>query len=221
MNRNKILLALLFFAIALPFEMAGQSNSKCTIKGTITSQLDYVWLHDMNGNPIDSCAVQNGTFTFICDQSTTTVVTIMPKNKSTRLPLIPEAQEIFVTIGDGPAIVTGSPLSNELRELQQWIMKQFNDANDKAWPLREAGMPEEAQAVMDEMQKTLVDHCKEVYLKHLNDPVGVQAMGFLINGVSKEEFINLYKQGGDCIHNDADIAGYYESLTMTGGTYLP
>ena len=214
MNRNKILLALLFFAIALPVEMAGQSNPKCTIKGTVTSQLDYVWLYDMNGNPIDSCAVQNGTFTIICDQNTTSVVTIMPKGKQARLPLIPEAKEIFVTIGDGPATVTGSPLTNELHELQRWIMKQYNDANEKAGPLRQAGMHEEAQAVMDEMQKTLVDHCKEVYLKHLQDPIGVQAMGFLINAVSKEEFIDLYKKGSDCIHNDADIAGYYESLTM-------
>ena len=221
MNRNKILLALLLFAIALPFKMAGQSNPKCTIKGTVTSQLDYVWLHDMNGNPIDSCAVQNGSFTFTCDRNTTTVVTIMPKGKTARLPLIPETPEIFVTIGNGPTTVTGSPLTNELQELQRWIMKQYNDANEKAGPLREAGMSEEAQAVMDETQMTLVAHCKEVYLKHLNDPVGIQAMGFLINGVSKEEFIDLYKQGGNCIHNDVEIAGYYESLTTTGGTYLP
>lgn len=60
--------ALFFIATACPLVMACSSMPQCTIKGTVTSDLDYVWLYDMEGNPIDSCAVTDGAFNFTTDR---------------------------------------------------------------------------------------------------------------------------------------------------------
>ena len=217
--KHKILPTLIL-AGAAALVMACSSTPKCTIHGVVTSQLDSLWLIDMEGNPIDSCAVKDGAFTFKTDRNTNSVVVIMPKDESARLILIPDNKNIQVTIGDGPAAVTGSPLSDELQGLQQWIMQQFNEANEKAMGFYADGKAEEGAAVMEEMHKTLADHCKEVYLNHLQDPVGIQAMSFLIDAIPNEEFIELYKKGGDLIKNDAGIGGYYESLTMSGNTVV-
>ena len=208
--------ALFFIATTCPLVMACSSMPQCTIKGTDTSDLDYVWLYDMEGNPIDSCAVTDGAFNFTTDRSTTQVFTIMNRDESARLPLIPDAKEIQVTIGDGAAAVTGSPLSEELQELQKWLLQQFNEANEKAMGLYADGKTEEGAAVMEEMHKTLADHCKTLYLNHLQDPVGIQAMTFLMDAIPDEEFIELYEKGGEIVRYDANLGGYYESLTISG-----
>jgi len=191
-----------------------------TIHGVVTSQLDSLWLIGAEGNPVDSCAVQDGTFTFSTERSTTSICGIWSKDESIRIPVIPEAKDIEVIIGDGPATVTGSPLTEEYNSLQQWLLQQFNDANDKAMELIKDGKSEEGTAVMKEMKQMLADHCKEVYLKHLEDPLGIQAMTFLIDAVPDEEFIELYNMGSDLVKNDASIGGYYESLTMSGNTVV-
>ena len=207
-------------AAAAALMMACSSNPQCTIKGMVASDLDQVWLYDMDSNVIDSCAVQGGTFSFTTDRSTAQVVTIMSKDQSARIPLIPDAKEIQVTIGEGAAAVTGSPLSEELQELQKWLMQQFNEANEKAMGFYADGKPEEGAAVMEEMHQTLANHCKELYLNHLQDPIGIQALGMVMYDLPKEEFIELYEKGGDLIKNDAGIGGYYESVTLTGNTVI-
>ena len=212
--------ALFLLAIAFPLVTACTFTPQCTIKGTVTSDLDAVWLYDMEQHPIDSCAVQNGTFTFTCDRNTASVVTIFSKDESVRLPLIPDAEEIQVTLGDGGATVTGSPLSEELQNLQKWLLQQYTEANEKAMGFYADGKSEEGAAVMEEMQKTLASHCKEVYLKHAQDPIGIQAMGMLMLYIPKEEFIELYESGSDLIKNDANIGGYYESLVLSDNTVI-
>ena len=217
---NQRFLPTLILTAAAALVMACSSTPQCTIKGTVDSDLDAVWLYDMDGNPIDSCAVTDGAFSFTTDRSTTQVFTIMNRDQTARLPLIPDAQEIQVTIGDDGAAVTGSPLSEELQNLQKWLMQQFNEANEKAMGFYAEGKPEEGATVMEEMHKTLADHCKELYLNHLQDPVGIQAMTFLMDAIPDEEFIELYEKGGEIIKNDANLGGYYESLTLSGNTVI-
>lgn len=211
----------LILATAMLFATACSSTPKCTIHGVVTSQLDSLWLIGAEENPLDSCAVQDGAFTFTTGQSTTLICGIMSKNQSIRISLIPDVKDIQVTLGDGPAIVTGSPLTEEYTSLQQWLLQQYNDASEKAMGLIKDGKSEEGAAVMKEMRKTLADHCKELYLNHLEDPVGNQAMTFLMDGViPDEEFIDLYQMGGDLIKNDASLGGYYESLILSGTTVI-
>lgn len=45
-------------------------------------------------------------------------------------------------------------------------------------------------------------------------------MTFLMAVIPDEEFIDLYEKGGDIVRNDANIGGYYESLTMSGITVV-
>ena len=73
-----------------------------------------------------------------------------------------------------------------------------------------SGRQEEADSLMQEMHKTMADHCKEVYLKHLDDPVGAQAMTILRLELPEEEYGRLYKMGGECIHNDPMLSGQFE-----------
>ena len=207
-------------AAAAALLTACSSHPQCTIKGMATSDLDQVWLYDMDSNVLDSCVVQGGTFSFTTDRNTAQVVTILSKDQSVRVPLIPDSEEIQVTVGDGAAIVTGSPLSEELQDLQKWLLQHFNEANEKAMGFYADGKPEEGAAVMEEMHKTLADHCKELYLKHLQDPIGIQAMTFLMDAIPDEEFIELYEKGGDLIKDDANLGGYYESLTLSGNTVI-
>ena len=200
--------------------VACSSNRTCTITGSVSPQVDSVWLVDGTGNHLDAAAVRDGVFTLSCKRDSRSGVALIPGPKSEPVSLIPDSKEITVKIEDGIATVSGSPLSEELQELQQWMMNHFMSYNDKATALAESGDEAGAEALWDEMHKTMADHCKAVYLDHLQDPVGVQAMRILASDASDEEFISLYEQGGECIRANAMISGRYESLTATPNTVL-
>jgi thiol-disulfide isomerase/thioredoxin len=196
------------------------SNSTCTITGSVSPQVDSVWLVGGTGNHLDAAAVRDGVFTLSCKRDSRSGVALIPGPKSEPVSLIPDSKEITVKIEDGIATVTGSPLSEELQELQNWIMAHFTSYNEKAVALAESGDEAGAEALWEEMHKTMAEHCKEVYLNHLSDPVGVQAMSILVSDASDEEFISLYEKGGECIHSNPKIAGRYESLTATEKTVI-
>ena len=200
--------------------LACSSKPTCTISGSVSPQLDSVYLEDETGKRLDATAVQNGAFTLTCERDSRSNVSLVTGPNSEPVNLIPDSREITVKIEDGIASVSGSPLSEELQELQKWITDHFMSYSEKAMALSESGDEAGAEALWDEMHKTMADHCKEVYLNHLQDPVGVQAMTMLVSDASDEEFIRLYEQGGECIHADAMIAGRYESLTATQRTVI-
>ena len=200
--------------------VACSSNRTCTITGSVSPQPDSVYLVDNAGKRMDATAVHEGAFTLTCERNSLSGISVITVPKGDPVPLIPDSKEITVKIEDGIATVSGSPLSEELQELQQWNMNHFMSYNDKATALAESGDEAGAEALWDEMHKTMADHCKEVYLNHLQDPIGVQAMHILAFDATDEEFISLYEQGGECIHADAMVAGRYESLTATKRTVI-
>ena len=200
--------------------VACSSNRTCTITGSVSPQPDSVYLVDNAGKRLDATAVQDGAFTLTCERNPQYGVSVITVPKGDPVSLIPDSKEINVTIKDGMVTVGGSPLSEELQELQQWIMNHFLDYNDKATALAESGDEAGSEALFEEMHKAIADHCKEVYLNHLQDPIGVQAMSILAFDATDEEFISLYEQGGECIHADAKVAGRYESLTATNKTVI-
>ena len=200
--------------------VACSTNSTCTITGSVSPQLDSVSLVDKTGKRLDATAVHEGAFTLTCERNSLSGVSVITVPKGDPVNLIPDSKEINVTIKDGVVTVSGSPLSEDLQELQQWMMNHFMSYNNRAMSLSENGDEAGAQALMQEMHKAMAEHCKEVYLNHLQDPVGVQAMSMLAFDASDEEFIRLYEQGGECIHADAMIAGRYESLTASRRTVI-
>ena len=213
---RKSLLAISF----LTGVIACSSNRTCTITGSVSPQPDSVYLVDNAGKRLDAAAVQEGAFTLTCERDPQCGVSVITVPKGDPVNLIPDSKEINVTIKDGMITVGGSLLSEELQELQQWMKDHFMSYNTRAMSLSESGDEAGAEALMGEMHKAMAEHCKEVYLNHLQDPVGVQAMSMLTFDTSDEEFIRLYEQGGDCIHADAMIAGRYESLTATRRTVI-
>lgn len=210
----------MFASAALVAAVGCASNSTCKVSGSVSPQVDSVWLVDGTGNHLDAAAVRDGVFTLSCKRDSRSGVALIPGPMSEPVSLIPDSKEITVKIEDGIATVSGSPLSEELQELQNWMMAHFTSYNEKAVALSESGDEAGAEALWDEMHKTMADHCKAVYLDHLQDPVGVQAMSILAFDASDEEFISLYEQGGECIRADAKISGRYESLTATKRTVI-
>ena len=209
--------------------VACSTNSTCTITGSVSPQLDSVYLLDAAGKRLDATAVQDGVFTLTCERNPQCGVSVITVPKGDPVNLIPDSDfnqlilmlnKINVTIKDGMVTVGGSPLSEELQELQQWMMNLFTSYSNKSMALSESGDETGVEALMEEMEKAMAEHCKEIYLNHLQDPVGVQAMSMLVFDAPDEEFIRLYEQGGECIHADAMIAGRYESLTATRRTVI-
>ena len=211
---SKSLLAASFLIGAV----ACSSNRTCTITGSVSPQPDSVYLVDNAGKRLDATAVQDGAFTLTCERNPQDGVSVITVPKGDPVSLIPDSKEITVKIEDGTASVSNSPLSEELQELQKWMTAHFTSYNEKAMALAESGDEAGAEALWDEMHKTMADHCKEVYLNHLQDAVGVQAMSIFSSDASDEEFIRLYEQGGECIHAHAKIGGRYESLTASRRT---
>ena len=187
--------------------VACSSNRTCTITGSVSPQPDSVYLVDNAGKRLDATAVQDGAFTLTCERNLQYGVSVITVPKGDPVNLIPDSKEINVMIKDGMVTVGGSPLSEELQELQQWMKDHFMSYNTRAISLSESGDEAGAEALWDEMHKTMADHCKAVYLDHLQDPVGVQAMSMLVFDAPDEEFIRLYEQGGECIHADAMWCG--------------
>ena len=196
------------------------SSPKCTIKGTVTSPLDSVWLVNPDGDILDVAAVQDGAFNFTCDRNNHSLVLVSPGQYAMPASVIPDVKEVQVTLGEGSPTVSGSPLSEELQTLQQWIMQHFNEYNEKAMALHQEGQQEAADDVMQEMRHVLTERCKEVYIQHSQDYIGIQAMTFLMDEIPAEEFIALYEQGGEPVRQDANLGGYYESLTRRGDKLL-
>ena len=184
----------------------------CTISGKITDPVDTVTLVNQSGDVLDKCAVIDGSFTLTCDMNPENGVSIIRGNPYAPIALIPDSKKINVVMVEGKPVVSGSLLSEEVQELQQWTMETFMESNQRSKVLIENGYPERADSISNEFYKVLVDRCREVYLDHKSDLVGSQAMVLMMNNIDEDEFLNLYEQGGKVIHEDARISGYYGHL---------
>ena len=203
------------------------NDNVCTISGTLTDPVDTVRLVDMSGGVLDVAAVKDGAFTLKCEMDPETSVSILRGGLPTGegrysesgesmgydpIPLIPDAKKIKVTIADGMPEITGSPLSQENQDFQQWALNTFFESAEKEMALAEAGDTIGAEKAHTEMLKQLADHCREVYQAHKSNAIGAQALGFLIDFIDKDEFIAFYEQGGKAVKADAQLGGYYEHL---------
>lgn len=204
---KKILLALLTITM-----VCACNNQVCKINGTITDSVDSVRLVTSTNETLDVAAVKNGTFTLQCPIDPECSVAIIRGEEYDPIVLVPDTKQITVSMADDVPVVSGSPLSAELQELQQWAMNTFFENMDQIMALIEAGETEKAEALNAETYKKLADHGREVYLKHKDDAIGPQALVLMTEGIDKDEFIELYEQGGNAVKKDAFLGGYYEHL---------
>ena len=213
---------LLFFVMTLTVLCACNDNM-CTISGTLTDPVDTVRLVSMTGELLDVAAVNNGQFTLKCEMNSETGVSVLrgvpsyedPEEGYDPIALIPDTKKIKVAVTDGVTVVSGSPLSEELQEFQQWSMNTFFENLEKIMALVEADDTIGADKLNAEMSDQMASHCREVYLQHTKDALGVQALGMLLDwerDMDKEDFLALYEQGGNAVKENAEIGGYYEYL---------
>lgn len=186
---KKLLLSSIIMA-----SMVACGNRECVITGTVSEQIDSVTLIDMSGNLLDASAVTDGSFTLKCALNPEMGVTVFRGDEYFPIALIADSPSINITFADGSPVVTGSPLSAELQDFQQWVFKTYMDTT------------------VTDKETVIAARSRELYLAHTNDLVGVQAMTILMASTDKEEFMQLYEMGGKLIQEDAQIGGYYEHL---------
>lgn len=188
------------------------NNQVCKISGTISDPVDTVRLVGMMDELLDVSAVKDGTFALQCAIDPEIGVSIIRGEDYDPIALIPDSKKITVSMEDGVPNVSGSPLSQELQALVQWLMTTFFENTNKLVAMQEAGDTLGAEALGVEMNNKIVSHCREVYQEHKNDAIGVQALVILKEFIDEDEFLALYEQGGKAVKNDASIGGYYEHL---------
>ena len=188
------------------------NDQRCKISGTLTDPVDTVRLVDMNGAELDVAPVKDGAFSLQCVINPNTGVSILRGEDYDPIALVPDAKKIKVTVSDDATVVTGSPLSQALQDFQQWAMTTYFGYNDRLMALMDADDNEGMKALEAEMKEEMASHCREVYTAHQSDPLGLQAMGLLMNFIDQEEFMELYEKADKSIQEDAEIGGYYEFL---------
>ena len=220
---KRILFALM--ALAMLYACNENNDNVCTISGTLTDPVDSVRLVDMSGDVLDVATVNNGSFTLKCGIDPETGVSIirgaMPSEdlyysedavQYDPIPLIPDVKKITVDIAGGKPKITGSPLSQEIQDFQQWALDTYLKDVETISALEEAGDSIGVMKTSEELANKMATRCREVYQAHKADAIGAQALGLLIEFADEDEFIALYEQGGKAVKADASLGGYYEHL---------
>ena len=218
---KRILLSLMTLAMLC----ACNNDNVCTISGTLMDPVDSVRLVDMSGAVLDVATVKDGAFTLKCEIDSEAGVSIIRGALPTEdsyysegtmyydpIPLIPDVKKITVDIADGKSKISGSPLSQEIQDFQQWAMDTYLNDIETISALEEAGDSIGKMKTSEELANKMATHCREVYQAHKADAIGAQALNFLIEFADKDEFIALYEQGGKAVKADAQLGGYYEHL---------
>ena len=188
------------------------NDQVCKISGTMTNPVDTLQLVDHSGAVLDVAPVKDGAFVLKCAINPDHAVSIVWDEFSDPITLIPDSKKIKVAVTDDTVVVTCSLLSQQMQELQQWVMKTFSDYTEKYMSLEEGEEHTDGEEAYQEMTQQIASRCREVYGQHPSDPVGLQAMGLLMSFIEPKEFMELYEQADELIKKDADISGYYEHL---------
>ena len=215
----------ILFALMVLAALCACNDNVCTISGTLTDPLDSVRLVDMSGAVLDVATVKDGAFTLKCEIDPEAGVSIirgaLPSDDVyytedamfyDPIPLIPDVKKITVDIADGESKITGSPLSQEIHDFQQWAFDTYLKDVETISALEEAGDSIGVMKTSDELANKMATRCREVYQAHKDDAIGAQALGLLIEFADEDEFIALYEQGGKAVKAYASLGGYYEHL---------
>ena len=213
------------FALMALAALCACNDNVCTIRGTLTDSVDSVRLVDMSGAVLDVATVKDGAFTLKCEIDPEAGVSIIRGALPTDdvyyteevmfydpIPLIPDAKKVTVDIADGRSKISGSPLSQEIQDFQQWALDTYLKDIETISALEEAGDSIGKMKTSEELANKMATRCREVYQAHKADAIGAQALNFLIEFADNDEFIALYEQGGKAVKADASLGGYYEHL---------
>ena len=145
---KRILLTLMTLVV-----LCACNDNMCKINGTLTDPVDTVRLIDRSGTILDVAAVKDGVFTLKCEINPDTEVALFRGEDAEPVTLIPDVKNITVTFADGAPVVTGSPMSQELLELQQWTMTNYFDYMNRMMAAMEVGDTLSIAATETEMKE--------------------------------------------------------------------
>ena len=205
----------LFCSLAI---LCSCAEKVCTISGTLGYPADTVRLKTLY-QELDKCAVKDGQFALQCPiDPTCRVFLFLNQDEYSAMELIPDAEEIQLTMTENETAISGSPLSQGLMDIRYWLIDSNKKYDKRFAEFMKAGNESGMEAVQAEKDKESADHFRELFLAHRNDELGRQAFDWLSGYLEDEEFLSLYKQAGQCIQDDALIGGYYERLTLPPDT---
>lgn len=192
-----------------------------TVHGSISDPLaampgSKVYLLGSNG-PIDSVAVADGTFSFSgpIDKTISLAVFLRFPGRDRfddrfTVRFVPDSQDISIDL-DYPVTVTGSPLSDASAALLDGIMDLYYEREGEIGQLAMSGDEASADSLYALQMQKIMDLCRQTYLEHTDDIVGLQAFSMLIEDLEPEELDALLELGAPFIREDETIAALMEA----------
>lgn len=194
--------------------------ARFTVHGTISDPVatmagSKVYLLGANG-PIDSVSVVDGTFSFtgrINKQVSLAVFLKFPGrdrfDERFTVRFVPDAKDITIDL-DYPVTVTGSPLSDANAQLLDGIMELYYERESEIGELALSGNEAAADSIYALQMQKIHELCRQTYIDHSEDIVGLQAFSMLINDLPYDELAALLEQGSDFIKEDPGIIALME-----------
>ena len=166
---------------------------------------------------LDSASVKAGKVTLrgeIDPTTSLTAVLYFPGRDALdgryRVRFIPDTESINIDL-DYPETVTGSPLTDALGKLQEGILELYRERESEIGELSASGLQEQADSVFHIQMGRINDLCRETYLAHTGDLVGLQALCILARSLSGPELQELVSQGSPFIAEDPVIRDSLDS----------
>lgn len=192
-----------------------------TVHGTVTDSLatlpgSKVMLLGANG-PIDSTTVENGRFTFTGKQDKTVSLAVFLRfpgrdrfDDRFTVRFVPDAENIAIDL-DYPVTVTGSPLSDANASLLDGIMELYYERESEIGELALSGKEASADSLYAVQMQRIHALCRQTYLEHSEDIVGLQAFSMLIDDLDYDELVSLLDRGAPFIREDESIIALMEA----------
>ena len=200
------------------------NSKRFTVRGNVADDLaaapgSKVYLLGPGGwdEPLDSTVVKGGKFTFKGDIDPTTILTAALRFRGRealdsrfKARFIPDTETIVIDL-DYPETVTGSPLTDEMRRLQEGILELYRERESEIGELAMNDRLAEADSIYRIQMQKIDDLCKDVYSLHTGDFVGLQALSILARSLSGPELAQLVSQGAPFIAEDPVIRDSLEA----------
>ena len=192
-----------------------------TVHGNITDSVatlpgSMVMLLGADG-PIDSTKVEDCSFTFSGTIDKTVSLAVFLRfpgrdrfDERFTVRFVPDAEDITIDL-DYPVTVTGSPLSDANAQLLDGIMELYYERESEIGELALSGKEAEADSLYALQMQKILDLCRQTYLEHTEDIVGLQAFSMLISDLGYDELTELLAQGATFIREDSGIAALLEA----------
>lgn len=193
-------------------------SGRFTVRGNVADDLaaapgSKVYLLGPGGwdEPIDSTVVRGGKFTLKGNIDPTTILTAAlrfrdrePLDNRFKARFIPDTETIVIDL-DYPETVTGSPLTDRLRQLQEGILELYRERESEIGDLAMNDRLAEADSIYRIQMQRINDLCKSTYLEHTGDFVGLQALSILARSLDGPELAELVSRGAPFIAEDPVI----------------